>query len=150
MEMMVVLVIMAVAGAMVIPLVVDSGGMQALSAARMLASDLQYAQNVAMTSQRAVTVTFDPSGDSYTVSNASGPLIHPMTNSAYVVDYHAQSGFDRVDIVSANFAGGQAVTFDELGSPDNAGSVTIRGGPDVYRVDVAAVTGTVTVTKTGP
>ena len=149
-ELLVVVVIMAIAGAMVVPMMVGLGGMEAMSAARMIATDLEYAQNVAITSQTAVTVTFDPAAESYELTNASGVLKHPMRKSNdYVVDFRSQDEFEQVDIVSANFEGLQSVSFDELGSPDHSGQVTVRGGSEMYRVDVAPVTGTVAVTNLG-
>jgi len=148
-EILVVIVILAVVAAMVSPYVASSSDLQVVSAARILASDLQYAQNTAITTQIPVTVTFDVNNESYSLSNASGPLINPMTKSAYVVNFSAGEGFDRLDVVSANFDGHCQVTFDVLGSPDNPGSVTLQAGPYVYRVDVAAATGNVTVTALG-
>jgi prepilin-type N-terminal cleavage/methylation domain-containing protein len=148
-ELLVVLVIMAIVGAMVVPLVSGMGAMEAMSAARIISTDLEYAQNVAITSQVPVTVQFNLGADSYGISNASGPLKHPITHADYLVDLRSQHDFDRLDIVSASFAGSQSVTFDELGSPDNGGFVTVQGGPDVYRVDVSPVTGTIAVTRVG-
>jgi len=147
-ELMVVVVILAIVAAMTVPLFVGASDMEAVSAARVVSTDLQYAQNVAITSQSPVKVTFDPANETYDLySNASGPLKHPMTKADYVVDFGSQSDFSHVDIVSASFGGSKVVTFDELGSPDNGGSVTIRSGAEIYRIDVAPVTGTVTVTS---
>lgn len=149
-ELMVVVVILAIVAAMTVPLFVGASDMEAVSAARVVSTDLQYAQNVAITSQSPVKVTFDPANETYDLySNASGPLKHPMTHADYLVNLRSQNDFDRLDIVSASFAGSQSVTFDELGSPDNGGFVTVQGGPDTYRINVAAVTGTITVTKVG-
>jgi len=144
-EMLVVVVILAIIGAVVIPLAIGTGGMEAMSAARIIAADLQYAQNVAMTRQSPVTVQFDTPGDSYSLSNASGPLKHPMTQADYVVDFQSKREFGQLDIVTVYFEGSQIVVFDELGSPDRGGYVTVQGGPEVYRIDIAPVTGTVTV-----
>jgi len=94
-------------------------------------------------------VLFSPSTDRYQLSNASGLLKNPMTHSDYVVDLRAQSGFEQLDIFSADFQSSQSVTFDELGAPDNGGSVTVRGGTQTYRIDVAPVTGTVNVVLVG-
>ncbi len=140
---------MAIVGAMVVPMVFGLGGVSAMSAARILATDVEYAQNVAITTQQSVTVTFATGTDTYTLSNASGALKHPMTNADYVVDLRSQEQMDDVDILTADFDGAATVTFDELGSPDNGGTVTLQGGPDVYQVQVTPVTGTVTVTLAG-
>ena len=147
-ELLVVMVILAIAAAVVVP-ALDSSGFQAVSAARMVATDLQYAQNTAITTQGPVTVTFNTAGNSYLLSNASGALIHPMNKEAYSIDFGSQSGFDQLDIVSASFGTGSSVTFDELGAPDNAGSVTVQAGTSVYVISLAGVTGRVTVADGG-
>jgi len=148
-ELLVVLVILAIAAAIVIPSFSGLGELEVTSAARTIAADLQYAQNMSITFQEPVTVTFDTGDESYTLSNESGPLIHPMTKSAYTVAFSNQKGFENLDIVSADFAGGATVTFDELGAPDNAGAVTVQSGRHAYRIDVSAATGKVTVTDVG-
>jgi Tfp pilus assembly protein FimT len=135
----------------VIPQAVNSSDVQVISGARLVASDLQYAQNLAITTQAPVTVTFDPGGNSYLlttlVDSKSVPVIHPMTKAAYAVNFATQGGFSRLDVVSASFGGSPAVTFDELGSPSSSGTVVLQAGPNVYRIDVAATTGKVSVTR---
>jgi len=148
-EILVMVVILALIAAMVIPNVVSTSDLQVIAAARMIAADLQYAQSVAITSQTPVTVTFDVVHESYALSNASGALIHPITKKAYTVDFASQEGFGRLNIVSAAFGGGAAVTFDELGAANSAGTVTLQAGSHVYQVSVAAATGKVTVTSVG-
>ena len=145
-ELMVVVVIIGITAGMVIPYASSAADSAAMAGARMIVCDLQYAQNMAITTQTPVTVTFNPGGESYTLSNASGSLIHPINKTAYVVDFASQRGFEGLDIVSASFNGAASVAFDELGSPDNAGAVTIQAGAQAYVISVAAATGKVTVT----
>lgn len=144
-ELIVVVLIMAIMAGMAIPYVSDTDDMEATSAARMLACDLQYAQNVAITTQTPITVTFSTSEESYALSKASGMIINPMNKSDYRIDFSSQRGFESVDLYSANFGGGCSVTFDELGAPDNAGKVVIQVGSHLYEINVAAATGRVTV-----
>jgi Tfp pilus assembly protein FimT len=146
-ELLVVVIILMICAAVVVPHVIRGADMQATAAARMLATDLQYAQDYAITTQDPVTVTFDASADSYDLSNASGALNHPITKSAYQVDFSSESGFEAVSLDSADFGGASSVTFDEIGSPDNAGSVVVQADSYSFRVDVAAATGKVTVTR---
>ena len=150
-ELLVVLVIMAIAAGMVVPYAVSTGDLSVISAARMLSCDLQFAQNSAITSQQPVKVAIDPSAESYSLvwSNTSTPLIHPMNKSDYVVDFPSMRGLSELNVVSANFGGATDVIFDVLGSPDNAGSVTLQAGPNVYVVGVLTATGKVTVTRAG-
>jgi len=147
-EILVVVVILAIAAAIVVP-AFSSSSLQAVSAARMITADLQYAQNVAITSQGPVTVTFDPADNSYSLSNASGLLIHPMNKGAYSIDFGSQSGFGQLGIVSASFGGTSAVTFDELGAPDSSGNVAVQAGASAYVINVAGITGRVTVAAVG-
>jgi len=149
-EIIVVVVILAIVAAVVVPQAIGTKDLQVMSAARMIATDLQYAQDTAITSQVPITVTIDTNAESYRLSNASGNLEHPIKKSEYVVDFRAQKGFESVDIVSADFGGGNAVEFDEMGSPDNAGTIILRAGSHVYRITVAAATGKVTVVASSP
>ena len=149
-ELLVVMLILAIVAAIVVPSVGNTSDMRATAATRLIAADLQYAQNMAVTHQEPVGVEFFPDGEYYQLSNTSGPLIHPMTKTAYTVNFASQDEFGKLDIVSADFDGGSKVTFDELGAPDNSGSVTVKSGVSTYRIDVAAATGKVTVTYVAP
>ena len=146
-ELIVVIVIMMIAAAMVIPQVVSTGDVKSRSAARMLMADLEYAQSQAIVTQNQVTVTFDTSGNAYTVSNASGTLTHPITKNAYVIDLDQTNGMEGVSIDTVNFGSGQSVTFDALGAPDYDGSVTFVAGAQSYVISVAPITGRVTVSE---
>ncbi len=141
-----VIVILGIVAAMVLPGFATTGDLQGEAAASIIADDLQYAQSHAVTTQSPVTVSFNISGNSYQVSNESGPLIHPMTKDEHMVDFSTRAGFDAVDITATSFSS-QSVTFDALGEPDNSGSVTLEAGSFEFRVTVAPVTGKVTVTR---
>ena len=150
-ELIVVLVIVAIAAAMVVPYAFGTSS-QAVSAARMIASDLQYAQNTAITDQQSVSVYFDAQGRNYSLRyNESTYLKHPITREDYIVDFDTLEGFESMTIVSVDFGGDSTVTFDVLGAPEPAGggTITVRAGHHVYRLEVSAATGNVTVTETG-
>ena len=147
MELVVVLVILTIIVAIVVPMVADTGGnIQAVAGARMVATDLQYAQNIAITEQTPITVTFNAAANSYSLSNASVALIHPIYKTAYSVQFGSGSDLEQLNIVSTSFGVSSAVTFDEVGAPSSSGTVTLQSGTSVYTVDVAAATGVVTVT----
>ena len=148
-EIAIIIVVLAILAAIVVPIVISASSVQVVGAGRMVASDLQYAQTHSIATQTPVTVVFDPASESYQLSNASGSLIRPITNSSYFVDFTGDSRFAEVDIVSADFDGLTSVTFDELGAPDAGGSVQLQAGPDALSVNVANATGSVTVVKTG-
>jgi Tfp pilus assembly protein FimT len=150
-ELLVVMVVLAIVAAMVVPMMANSAQSEVLAAARTVATDLQYAQNYAITCRDPVTVAFNRTNDSYDLrGNQSGLLSHPMTKSGYTVAFDARSGFDHADLVDARFGTSQSVTFDELGSPNESGYVIVGGGTQNWYVIVTAVTGSVRVSDTPP
>ncbi len=148
MELLVVVFIMLIAAAIVVPYASATSNSSVVSASRMIAADLQYAQNVAITTQTPVTVTFNKNGRSYTLSNQSGSLINPMTKAVYTVNFAAMSGYGPMVFNTVSFGSGAAVTvtFDVMGAPDNAGTIKLVAGPYVRQIDVEAATGNVSVT----
>jgi type II secretion system protein H len=144
-ELMVVVVVLAIMAAMVVPELTGRGDMAAMAAARRLMADLEYAQNLAITSQTPVTVTFDLAGNFYRLTNANGQIEHPITHSSsFVVDFDTLAGSAGTRISAETFPG-NALTFDVLGAPDNAGSATLTCSSRSYAVSVASVTGRVNV-----
>ncbi len=146
-ELIVVIIILGILALMVIPNMSNSDSLKARAAARMVMADLEYAQSQAIVSQQQTTITFNVPADSYTVSNASGPLIHPITKNTYAISLNQGSGMNNVTIASAGFGAGSAVTFDALGAPDNSGTISIVAGATTYYVAVAPVTGRITAAE---
>lgn len=148
-ELMVMLAILGIAAAVVIPSAIDQSPFESASGARTIMTDLEYAQNVAITTQTPVTVSFNVGANSYQLTNASGLLKNPMTKADYVVQLAAQSGLNGTKISSVSFNGAASVTFDEMGAPSNAGTVKIQAGASVCQITVAAATGKVSVAVVG-
>jgi Tfp pilus assembly protein FimT len=158
-EVIVVTIILVIAASIVIPMVTETEDMQARSAARMIASDVQFAQNTAITTQTnangavaGIKVIFIPNTGTTVGSykllyddNKSSTVKNPMTGSDYNVVFTGSTGFGSLKVVSTTFAQ-NTVEFDATGSPSNAGSVTVQAGTTVYTIAVAASTGKVTVT----
>lgn len=148
-EVLVVVLILGIVAALVSPLASDGGQTALLSGARLLAADLQYAQNVAITTRKPVTVTFDAPANTYTLSDPGGALAHPVEPGDYRVNLGEAVGRDDVELVSADFGGTGSVSFDEFGSPDQGGTVTVHCRMFVYEVNVTGA-GRVTVSDVTP
>ncbi len=147
-EILVVLVLLGFAAALVIPNMTDTSDLQAKSAARMVQEDLQYAQDLAVTTQVNVKVIFDSQAKSYRVTeddNESTPLEHPIKKSAYIVDFSLEKGLERVENLDVQFGTSNEIKFMPIGSADKGGSVTVRAGSVSYIVQVAPATGRITV-----
>ena len=142
-EVLIMVVVMVIAAAVVIPLLGSSDYSVTVAAARRVSSDLQYAQDMAIATQKDITVTFDINRESYWLSNESGVLIHPITNTAYTTDFTVDKELSQLDIVTVS--GGGSVTFDPAGVPDVRCVVVLRAGGSTFNVTVSAVTGTVSV-----
>ena len=148
-EVIVVVIILGIAAGIVTPYVISTNDTALLSAGRTLASALQYAQSEAITSQVKVKVSFNTATNSYTLANIQGTtsttMIHPIDKSDYVVNFSTQPGFEGVTLSNAVFGAGSVaeVTFDEMGSPDNSGTVTLTAGASAYTVSVSEATGTI-------
>ena len=148
-EILIVVVILAIAAMTAIPMMSSAGSVQVRSVSNMIAADLEYAKSLAITKGQDFTVVFDTSGDSYSIEDQSGsPIAHPVKKEPfyYVIDLQAE-GLDRVDITGADFGGSAEVTFNYLGSPDNGGTVSVQGGGRTVIISVEAVTGYITVTN---
>src|SRR5512142_1351550 len=87
-EMLTVILILAIIAAVVVPQAVSGSGEQALSAARIIASDLDYARDLSIAGATPITVTFDANGESYVLTKQSQNIVHPITKaSSYVVNF---------------------------------------------------------------
>ncbi len=154
-EIMVVLVILSIAALVIVPAAIDAASVQAISAARMVASDIEYAQSAAITYQKPISVVFKKSENLYRIvdANTSQVLVHPINKSDYEVLLGQKGGFEQVSISSADFGGSDSseLTFNEFGEPiDGSGWVQIQAGAHLYKVKVAAATGIVSVTDISP
>jgi prepilin-type N-terminal cleavage/methylation domain-containing protein len=154
-EVILVIVILAIAAMMAIPFAVSGAGTQLKSAAIIIASDLEYAKSMAISRGRNYSVVFNDGAERYQIEDANGAVIsHPVKKGfAYVVDFTADSRLDRVEIVSANFGDTTStVSFDYLGSPYNgsgdplnSGVITLSAGGATMTVNVEPVTGYITI-----
>jgi len=151
---MIVLLIMAVAAAIAVPMVSSAGSMQIRSAANMVAADLEYAKSLAIGTGQRHSVVFDADNEAYSITNASGTTVpHPVKKGFdYVVNFAADGRLDQVDIVDVNFDGTGTVSFDYLGSSYNgagsglsSGTVTLRASGVTRTVSVEPVTGFISI-----
>jgi len=162
-ELIVVVVIIGIAALLSVPMFSAAGDVQMRAAASMIASDLEYAKNMAITHQRNYSVVFDPATERYEIRRyeADGTwavIKHPTNPTAdFRVDLAADDRTSAVDIVSVNFDGSasNAVTFDYLGGPHsglpgamnplNNGQVSLSADGFGCVVTIEPVTGYVSI-----
>ncbi|MBM4017403.1 MAG: prepilin-type N-terminal cleavage/methylation domain-containing protein [Planctomycetes bacterium] len=156
-EIIIVILVLAIAAAIVIPSIGSADDSQAVSAASILQGDLEVARSMAMTTQRPHSVVFSPDLQSYkVVANYAGgaygwavAVNHPVNaGKRFEVRLGRMSGMGDVRVTAVNFGGLTYVTFLALGDPSAAGSVRIEAGHVVMTVSVEALTGIVAAVRT--
>jgi len=153
-EILTVVVLLGVLAAVVLPNSGYSDGDKALAAARKVAADIEYAQSEAVNHQTSITVSFFPSGETYSLASGGNLLTNPVDGNSFEVNLPGTLQAEGVDINSADFGSGEnVVTFNAYGEPVRAdgapissdSGVVIRCGDSVYTVSIAPVTGRVVV-----
>jgi prepilin-type N-terminal cleavage/methylation domain-containing protein len=156
-ELLVVIVILGLAAAVAVPMMSSAASMQIRAAGGMVAADLEYAKNMAISRGQRYAVVFDSANETYEIQDPNGAVIaHPIKKGShqYIVDFANDGRLDRVDIVSVDFDSGNTVRFDYLGSPYNqantdlnSGTVTLQAGGITTTVTVEPVTGFISVSN---
>ena len=154
-ELIVVITILAIAAVLAVPMLSSAGDIKLRSAAGMIASDLEYAKNMAISRQKNYMVVFTPSSESYRVCDNEGTVIaHPLkVGSNFIVDFSTNSQLKNVKIVSTDLDS-NTVTFDYLGSPYsgsgtdtplNSGSIVISIKTFNSTIKIEPVTGYISI-----
>jgi prepilin-type N-terminal cleavage/methylation domain-containing protein len=156
-EILLVVVIIAIAAMVAVPMIGSTSGMQIQSAANIIAADLEYAKSMAISRQKNYSVVFNPSGDYYEVHDPNGIIKHPVKKGFdYKVDFSSDSRLSKVVIESADFDSSNTITFDYLGSPYsgsgtsnplNSGTISIKAGDFTETIKVEPVTGFISITE---
>lgn len=154
-EVLIVVVILGIAGAMVVPVISSTDTLKVQGAVRMVVADITMAQSDAIAFQRGQAVIFDLSetAPSYSVVEVFGNTIDPTLNTtARRKIGGSEFGFSTF---TESTMTNNTLIFDEMGGPVTAaGSSTpsgssyieISGSGQRFRIGVEAYTGRVTVT----
>lgn len=154
-EILLIVVILAIAAMMAIPFASSGTSTQLKSAATIISSDLEYAKSMAISRGKRYSVVFNTGAESYQIEDANGVISHPVRKgSTYTVNFAADSRLSRVDISSVDFDTTPTVSFDYLGSPFNgndnplnSGAITLNAGGSTMTVNVEPVTGYITISN---
>ncbi len=167
-EILTVVVILGIVSAMVLPQISSRDDLNAAAAARVVMSDLMYAQNLAITTQKPHYVKFDASSQSYGIYDAAPlttPIRHPVSQGDYTTKFGSggTSGLASCQIGTVSFDGKSTIVFDEMGCPWSydptrpagsqlqelvAGSVVVKSGQMSLTVKVEPYTGNLSVSGT--
>lgn len=163
-EVLLLVVILGIAGALVAPLVTGGDPLRVQSAVRTVIADITFAQSDALAFQQRRAIVFNAETNSYYVAEVNGAEIDPVTDTLYKAEGPGQRyvvSFQRGDfgeaaIASPNFDDDPVLVFDELGgpvrdlvgdAPSAGGSVLITAPQAEFSINVEAYTGRVTVDR---
>ena len=145
-EVLIVVVIIGIVGAIVVPQILTAGTLGVQAAARMVIADLQFAQNDAIARQAPRRVVFESGNNLYRVTDATNITINAAwkSGSNYVVDLDEDDRFQGVTLENINFGGNSLVEFDALGTPSAGGTLELVTDQFRFRITVAPFTGRIT------
>jgi len=150
-EVLVVVTIIAIAAAVVVPSMSQTGSLGVQAGGRMIIADLLFAQNDAIAQQKSRKVVFTTAQNKYHLAALDGTVLGvnwkagEASSGNYIVDFNNDDRFPGVKIENANFGDDGEIVFDALGSPDTGGTVEVVFGAFRYRITVTAMTGRVTI-----
>lgn len=161
-EILMVVVIIGIAGAIIVPEIGTRGDLRAAAAARLVMSDLNYAQNRAIATQKKHYVRFV--GQQYSVCDSSAliaidhPLKPAQSNGKYVVTFGANgtTGLEQVSIGTASFNTKSIIGFNDLGEPfafdgvtetplTASGTIIVQSGTNSLTIQIEPFTGEASV-----
>jgi type II secretion system protein H len=155
-EMLVVVVMMGLAAAIVVPSLSSAGTMRVQGAVRMIIADITVAQSDAIAFQARRGVVFNYEGDAsrYVIAEIAGGAVDTATGIITDRSFGGETfGFSTVTDATLT---DDTIYLDELGSPVSgpdvdtpAGSqyIEITGSEQVFRIEIEAYTGRITVRK---
>jgi prepilin-type N-terminal cleavage/methylation domain-containing protein len=148
-ELIVVIVILLILSAVIAPKITNViTGTRINTAARKIASDIRYAQSLAISAQTTYGVIFNPNPtNTYSLyQNTSATIItNPFSGGLYTVQLNTGE-YDGITIWGS---GSSEVKFDSLGSPTLGGGSSViisnNGAAPTRAITVAANTGKVSI-----
>jgi prepilin-type N-terminal cleavage/methylation domain-containing protein len=170
-EVLIVVTVLGLAGALLTPLLGNRGDFDVQAAVRMLVADLTFAQSDALAMQELRRVHFYEDGTGWCLvsideseisssfdASSANYLSDPLAGSERQLAYIVQLGdgrFGGAHIESVEIDGTKReVTFDELGGtvapsglPGSGGSIVLSAPGVRYRIDLAPVTGKIVVAR---
>jgi prepilin-type N-terminal cleavage/methylation domain-containing protein len=171
-ELLIVIAILGISGALLVPYMVNRDTMNAQSAVRRVIGDLSFAQSDALAHQQLRRVHFYDDGHGYCVTRVTDadlsqpfnqatadyirdPLAGPGSGGNYIVDFVTDERFKGIIIESTDIdGGGHDLHFDTLGgtimaggAPGTGGTIILASGPERYQITISPFTGKLTVVK---
>ncbi len=151
-ELLIVIVIIGVIASVSIPKIKQYFNFKTYNAARILVSDIHYAQTLSETTQINHGIMFYPDEDRYIVyeGTVTLPALEPHSKKPMIRDFKSSQEFGNIDIISAEFPVGAPTTyleFNPMGIPTDGGKVIVSYDSEMYEIEIIFHTGKVVLQK---
>jgi prepilin-type N-terminal cleavage/methylation domain-containing protein len=155
-EMLIVVVVLGIAGAMVIPNLTSADVLRVQGAVRTIVADITIAQSDAVAMQRSRAIVFhpDPVRPYYTIVEVNGTTIDESLDALETRQLGGDEfGFTSIEAISLP---NNTLIFDALGGPVSApgsgtpapdGFIDLRGSDQRFRIHIEGYTGRVRVER---
>ncbi len=140
--MMIVVLILAIAAALAVPMLGDTAGSKLRGAASMLVADLSFTQIESIShGDDTRLIVFDNPNDTYHIAAASDsatPITNPINGRPYLIDYGSGATDSLVGVTIDSYAldGDDELGFGVYGSLDQTTDATITLGCDGLTITV--------------
>ncbi len=162
-ELMAVVMIAGILAAIVVPSISPSDDFRASAAARVMLSDITYAQAQALATQKKFYVVFEDSQYSIQSRASDGAALavvtHPVTKQDFTCPF-GSGHLNNVYLATAQFGTQSVLSFDESGTPmywnsgtntnttlTTTGTIRIQSGSFYMTIKVAPYTGEISITE---
>ena len=117
MDLVMVIAILSIFSVMAIPRLTSLSTVKLSGVANKLVTDIQYAQQLAISKQVRCGLSFNPSSESYFVyeGTTATKATDPYTRGDFIVDYQTEDAYKGMDLQNTNF--GDRIEFDPVGKP---------------------------------
>ena len=156
-ELLIVIVLIAIAATLAVPLTADTDATRLRAAARLLTADLAFAliESITHADDRCVVI-FDQANGSYTIARSSAPgtpITEPITGQPYVTQFGSGRAAELagVSIQGHSLDGDDRVDFGMFGQIDQttAATITLQAGALSMTVRIDAASGEASITGGG-
>ncbi|MDP9175849.1 MAG: prepilin-type N-terminal cleavage/methylation domain-containing protein [Planctomycetota bacterium] len=140
-ELLMVLAIMALFGAIAAPRFANSAALyRGQAAAQRIAADIALAQRLAKTTSAGQTINYSVAANSYALAGVVG-----LTGAASGYNLNLASDPYQATLISVTIGGGTSITFDRYGQPSAGGSIVVQSGNSQRTVTIDPTSGATTI-----
>ncbi len=149
-ELLIVIIIISTLAAAALPALSSTlEQMKATALAREIATDMRYAQSLAVNTATPYRISFWQPGQAYAVQRWEDDewklCQHPITKKPWQLTTDEHSRYTGLSLKDSQFGPSEYLFWDAFGAPESGGYVTFTLGDATRKIQVAPLSGKITV-----